>query len=106
MPSHSSPKGQFKYFVELRNPEWFINKEVNDGLYDNLHHANMGMVITDTPAFRNFVQMKFPIPSTFIRFVYKGNEESDIFRIQQWKLQLDYLAKQGVNEAFFFTHSS
>ncbi len=101
---HSLPRGQFKFFLELRHSEWFSNSDINTELYDNLNQLNIGMVITDTPAFRHSVQMKFPIPSTFIRFVCRGDKELDIFRIQQWKKQLAYLGDHGISDVYFFLH--
>lgn len=91
-------------FLELRNAAWFSSKEIFEELSDHLHRHRIGLVITDTPNRRDIVHMKLTIPKVFIRFSCFGDQELDLFRIEQWKNQLTEWFENGLEECCFFLH--
>lgn len=96
------PLDKIRFFLEIRNGEWYESDTLQDDLNKTLHELGIGRIILDTPLIRTGVQFNFPIPAAFIRFVCKGNNEIDFYRIKQWKSQLAYLANHGVKDIYFF----
>jgi uncharacterized protein YecE (DUF72 family) len=92
------------FFVEVRHPDWFRNPIRNE-LFDTLRSLNMGAVISDTIERRDVVHMHLTKPQAMIRFVCKGNDPLDYYRIQNWKIILKEWFRQGLEECYFFIHS-
>lgn len=92
------------YFLEVRNEAWFSSKEQLEELSKYLQELNIGFVITDTPNRRDVVHMRLTIPKAFIRFGCFGDQELDLYRIEQWKFKLNEWFENGLEECYFFLH--
>lgn len=93
-----------QFFLEIRQPYWLQSDEKMKLLVDHLSQRNIGMVITDTIERRDAAHMRLSIPHAFIRFVCKGNEPLDQFRIHQWQKQLKSWFDNGLKTCHFFFH--
>jgi len=92
------------FFVELRHPEWFANKDIRKEWLDVLGECGMGTVITDASGRRDCVHMELTIPKAFIRFVGNGLVPSDYTRIDAWVKRIGSWLDKGLNELYFFMH--
>jgi uncharacterized protein YecE (DUF72 family) len=101
----SLPSG-FEYFLEVRHPSWFLEKESFEFLVQQLTALKIGLVITDTAMRREVIHMTLTVPKIMIRFGWMGVEVIDEFRITQWKAVLDKWFGLGLQECFFFLHVS
>ena len=88
------------FFLEVRHPEWFANKNWFKWLQD----MNIGTVITDTAGRRDAVHTNLTIPKAMIRFV-ANNHATDKTRMDQWIRQLKEWREKGIEEIYFFVHS-
>jgi len=73
-----------QFFVEVRHPLWYSDKDIQKELFDTLRSLNMGAVITDTAGRRDVAHMELTIPKTFIRFVGNSLHGTDYTRINAW----------------------
>lgn len=99
----SLPK-DLQFFLELRHPEWFVNKNVRKELLSILHDLNIGFVITDTSGRRDCAHMELTLPKTFIRFVGNSLHKTDYTRIDEWTLRIKGWLENGLKEVYFFMH--
>jgi uncharacterized protein YecE (DUF72 family) len=90
--------------VELRHPAWF-EAPTRERLFGWLREQGVGLVITDTPAHRNFVHMAVTAPFTLIRFRGASHPESDGARAKAWSERLARWIEGGLREAYFVTHT-
>lgn len=95
---------QQQFFLELRHPDWFQQPEINTELLQVLKANSVGLVITDTPQFRNLVHNQLTIPAVFIRFVCQADQPVDKERIIQWKQKLEEWYSKGLEKTYFFIH--
>ncbi len=99
----SLPK-DLQFFVEVRHPHWFANRNVLDYLLTALKEMQMGLVITDTAGRRDCAHMHLAIPKAFIRFVGNSLHPTDFTRIDEWALRMKHWIDNGIEELYFFMH--
>jgi uncharacterized protein YecE (DUF72 family) len=92
------------FFVEVRHPQWFSDKDIRHELLLTLQELNMGIVITDTSGRRDCAHMELSIPKTFIRFVGNSLHPTDYSRINGWVTRIDNWLQKGLQELYFFIH--
>ncbi len=101
----SLPKG-YEYFLEVRHPSWFAEKDAFDFLIRQLTYLKIGLVITDTVMRQDAVHVTLTIPKIMVRFGWLGVKAIDEYRISQWKAVLDKWFSLGMQQCFFFLHVS
>lgn len=94
----------YEVSIEVRNPEWFDNKEQLGVFVKELNSLKKGTVIVDAPGRRDMLHIQLSNAKAFVRFNCQGDNELDRFRIRQWKKQLSSWYKQGLEECYFFLH--
>lgn len=117
LPSYSSPELNLKRLqnlnklnfnitnihFEIRQPQLYDEihlKEINNFL----HELNAGLVITDTPGYRDIVHMRIYIDSIIVRFVTCGHLEIDKRRLDDWVVKITQAVKLGLKNFYFFVH--
>lgn len=93
-----------QFFLEVRHPDWFIDKALESELFTTLKSLGIGAVITDTAARRDCAHMYLTLPKTFIRYVGNSLHSSDYVRIDEWINRIQYWLNNGLEEAYFFMH--
>ena len=88
--------------VELINEDWFSTESTFNALVEKLHRLDKTLVITDTPGRRDALHMQLSNATAFIRFTCLGWNELDLFRISQWKKQIQSWYLQGLERCYFF----
>ena len=99
----SLPK-DLQFFLEVRHPDWFANKQVFENMCTTLQELNMGAVITDTAGRRDCAHMHLTIPKAFIRYVGNSLHKSDYTRCDAWVQRMKHWLKNGAEELYFFMH--
>jgi uncharacterized protein YecE (DUF72 family) len=99
----SLPK-DIKLFVELRNPQWYIDKEAFKNIYEMLERNQVGSIITDASGRRDCVHMRLSTPEAFIRFVGNGLHPTDYTRVDDWVQRIKSWMEQGIKTVYFFMH--
>ena len=85
----SLPK-DIELFVELRNPQWFLNPEAFNAVFSMLERNKTGSIITDASGRRDCVHMRLTTPTAFIRFVGNGLYPTDYTRVDDWVQRIKY----------------
>ena len=93
-----------QFFLEVRHPAWFANKETSDELFTTLKEMKIGAVITDTSGRRDCAHMHLTLPKTFIRYVGNSLHKTDYSRIDEWVERIKYWLDKGMEELYFFMH--
>ncbi len=93
-----------QFFLEVRHPDWFGQKEIRDELMETLRSINMGIVITDTAGRRDCAHMYLTVPKTFIRYVGNSLHATDYTRIDEWIARMKKWLDKGMEELYFFMH--
>lgn len=93
-----------QFFLEVRHPEWFSNKDVFDEMMTTLAKLKMGAVITDTAGRRDCAHMHLPVSKAFIRYVGNSLHKSDYTRSDAWVKRIKYWLDNGLKELYFFMH--
>ena len=96
--------GDIQYFLEVRHPAWFSDKETTKELFEFLREHSLGAVITDTAGRRDCAHMHLPVSKTFIRFVGNSLHPTDYSRIDDWVQRMKYWLDRGLKELYFFMH--
>ncbi len=91
--------------VELRNEEWYSDKNVTDALHALLLEYKKTFVLVDTAARRDIMHMRLTSDKAFIRYV-GANHESDYTRLDDWIKRIKAWRKEGLNELYFFVHQN
>jgi uncharacterized protein YecE (DUF72 family) len=99
----SLPK-DLQFFLEVRHPDWFGNKQVFEEMCNTLQQLNMGAVITDTAGRRDCAHMHLTIPKAFIRYVGNSLHKTDYTRCDAWVQRMNHWLKNGIEELYFFMH--
>jgi uncharacterized protein YecE (DUF72 family) len=92
--------GDITYFLEVRHPELFQNKNWFNWLQD----LRIGTVITDTAGRRDAVHTNLTIAKAMIRFV-ANDHETDQYRMDEWIRQIADWQQQGIEEIYLFVHN-
>jgi len=92
-----------RFFIELRNEEWFSESENRKVVYNLFKQYNIGWVITDTAGRRDCVHMEIPIPEVYIRFNGLGSDfrTIDYLRIDNWVDRLSDWLSAGLEKVYF-----
>ncbi|MGI8951526.1 MAG: DUF72 domain-containing protein [Chitinophagaceae bacterium] len=90
-------------FLELRNPEWFVNG-LNKDILQIAEENKTGLIISDAAGRRDCVHMHLSKPETFIRFVGNGLHETDFTRIDDWVNRVKLWLDAGLRKLYFFMH--
>jgi uncharacterized protein YecE (DUF72 family) len=93
-----------QFFMEVRHPDWFGKKDIQEELFSFLRDNNIGAVITDTAGRRDCAHMHLTIPKAFIRYVGNSLHPSDYTRTDIWIQRMKYWLDHGLEELFFFMH--
>lgn len=99
----SLPK-DIELFVELRNPQWYSDKDAFTKVFNMLEKNNAGAIITDASGRRDCVHMRLTTPTTFIRFVGNDLHPTDYTRIDDWVQRIKFWMEQGIEKVYFFMH--
>lgn len=90
--------------VEFNHDDWFIDTNRFFLLIEKLQQLNKGVIITDVPLRRNAVHMQLSNGTAVIRFFGLGWNDTDLFRISQWKKAIHSWYLQGLEKCYFFLH--
>ncbi len=93
-----------QFFLEVRHPDWFAKKDIQQEMFETLASLNMGAVITDTAGRRDCAHMHLTIPKAFIRYVGNSLHPSDYTRCDAWVKRMKYWLDKGLEELYFFMH--
>lgn len=92
--------------IELRHEEWFKKEAELNLLCNFLYKNKMGLVITDTAGRRDAVHMRLTNKIAMIRFKAANEKEIDDKRIMDWILRAKEWFDEGLEEFYFFIHTS
>ncbi|MDM8174001.1 MULTISPECIES: DUF72 domain-containing protein [Olivibacter] len=98
------PKG-IPLAVEVRNEEWFQNKEIFDEYSNLLKEHRMANIIVDTAGRRDMLHMRLTSPEAFIRYV-GANHSSDYERLDRWIDRIQEWRSEGLQSLYFFVHQN
>lgn len=98
------PKG-IPLGVEVRNEEWFANKEVGKAYTALLEKEGMANIIVDTAGRRDMLHMRLTSPVAFVRYV-GANHPSDVDRLNDWVTRIKKWRKEGLQKLYFFVHQN
>jgi uncharacterized protein YecE (DUF72 family) len=117
LPPHFSPEGiselkkfiellpeDMKFAVELRHPDWFIDKKSSSTILDFMSKRNISLIITDTPGRRDVLHSDIISDNLIIRFKGNNLHQSDFDRINAWSKNCIKFLKNGVSNLYFFVH--
>lgn len=90
--------------VEVRHESWFEKAEHLEQLAELLERQGVAMVITDVAGRRDVCHMRLTADYAVIRFVGNGLHPTDYTRIDDWVERLGHWFKNGLKNAYFFTH--
>lgn len=99
----SLPK-DIELFVELRNPQWFSDKDAFEKMFSMLERNRAGSIITDASGRRDCVHMRLTTPTAFVRFVGNGLHPTDYTRVDEWVQRIKKWMTEGVQKIYFFMH--
>jgi uncharacterized protein YecE (DUF72 family) len=96
--------GGYRFFLELRHPDWFAVKPVWNAVLEKMRLHNIGLVITDTPGRRDCAHMHLTLPAAMIRYVGNNLHPTDYTRIDEWVKRIGLWMNSGLQELYFFMH--
>lgn len=98
------PKG-IPLAMEVRNTDWFNDKDQAERLYSLLEKHNVANIIVDTAGRRDMLHMRLTSPVAFVRYV-GANYESDYSRLDDWLEKVKQWREQGLQSLYFFVHQN
>lgn len=98
------PKG-IPLAVEVRNEEWFTNKEISKAYTTLLEKLGMANIIVDTAGRRDMLHMRLTSPVAFVRYV-GANHPTDVDRLDDWIVRIKKWRKEGLRQLYFFVHQN
>src|SRR5690606_31560525 len=98
------PKG-YPLAVEVRNEEWFSNKEIAEKYYRLLEDTNKTNVLVDTAGRRDMMHMRLTTPTAFVRYV-GANHPTDYTRLEDWIKTIVEWKEAGLQQLYFFIHQN
>lgn len=98
------PKG-FPLGVEVRNTEWFTNKEIFERYCTLLKKNNVTNILVDTAGRRDMLHMRLTNNVAFVRYV-GANHPSDYDRLDEWIQVIKDWRKNGLQKLYFFIHQN
>jgi len=91
--------------VEVRNTEWFAEKDSADQYFKLLEDNNVANIIVDTAGRRDLLHMRLTNSTAFVRYV-GANDISDYKRLDDWFERIKEWKKEGLNNLYFFVHQN
>jgi len=91
--------------VEVRNEEWFTDKQVAKDYGALLEKLGMANIIVDTAGRRDMLHMRLTSPVAFVRYV-GANHSSDADRLDEWIVRIKKWRKEGLQQLYFFVHQN
>lgn len=98
------PKG-IPLAIEVRNTDWFNDKDASERLYDLLEKNGIANIVVDTAGRRDMLHMRLTSPVAFIRYV-GANHESDYTRLDDWLERIIKWRNEGLQSLYFFVHQN
>ena len=98
------PKG-IPLAVEVRNTDWFNDKEASEQLYKLLEKNGVANIVVDTAGRRDMLHMRLTSPVAFVRYV-GANHESDYTRLDDWLERIKIWRSEGLQSLYFFVHQN
>ena len=98
------PKG-IPLGVEVRNEQWFSDKDLFNKYCDLLHSHHITNIIVDTAGRRDMLHMRLTSPVAFIRYV-GANHKTDTERLDDWITRIKKWQKEGLQKLYFFVHQN
>lgn len=95
----------FPLAIELRNKDWFNDKEKAEKFYMLLENHHRTNIIVDTAGRRDMLHMRLTTPYAFIRYV-GANHKSDYRRLDDWLERIKLWRSLGLQELYFFVHQN
>src|SRR5690606_26497198 len=95
----------FPLAVEVRNEDWFNNKEVFKAYCSLLEKHNCANIIVDTAGRRDMVHMRLTNDTAFVRYV-GANHPSDYNRLDEWFQRISEWKNAGLQKLYFFIHQN
>ena len=91
--------------VEVRHPDWYIDKSIFEEYTQLLEEYNVANVLVDTAGRRDMVHMRLTNNEAFIRYV-GANHMSDYSRLDDWVVRLKEWTDLGLKNIHFFIHQN
>ncbi|AHF14685.1 DUF72 domain-containing protein [Niabella soli] len=91
--------------VEVRNEQWFANRQVNKRFTTLLEAHSFSNIIVDTAGRRDMLHMRLTSPVAFVRFV-GANHPTDINRLNDWIGRIKKWRNEGLQKLYFFVHQN
>ena len=91
--------------LELRNTEWYNNKEISTQLYNCLQEFRVSNIIVDTAGRRDLLHMRLTTNTAFVRYV-GANHPTDYTRLDDWIKRIEKWTAQGLQNLYFFVHQN
>lgn len=98
------PKG-IPLGVEVRNAEWFADKQAKHSYEMLLEQLGMANIVVDTAGRRDMLHMRLTSPVAFVRYV-GANHPSDVARLDEWIERIAAWKKAGLKKLYFFVHQN
>lgn len=99
------PKG-IPLGVEVRNENWFADKNIFDAYATLLQKHKVTNIIVDTPGRRDMLHMRLTTPTAFVRWVGCNNQQIDDKRLNDWVTRIEKWHTQGLRQLYFFVHQN
>lgn len=91
--------------VEVRNEEWFSDKEINEKYSALLEQLGIANIIVDTAGRRDMLHMRLTSPVAFVRYV-GANHPTDTERLNDWVKRIKKWKEEGLQKLYFFVHQN
>ena len=92
--------------VEVRNKDFYADKNVWDKYCNLLENNNVTNLIVDTAGRRDMIHQRLTTPTAFIRFVGCNNNQIDFERLDEWIIRIEKWKKDGLQNLYFFVHQN
>ncbi|QEC53145.1 uncharacterized protein YecE (DUF72 family) [Anseongella ginsenosidimutans] len=91
--------------VEMRNTEWFTDRDAAEQFYQLLEGQGKTNIIVDTAGRRDMLHMRLTSPTAFIRYV-GANHSTDYSRLDSWLERIKDWRSAGLQTLYFFVHQN
>jgi len=92
------------FAIELRAPEWFESKSIQEEWQQLFFENNIAPVLTDTPGRRDVLSFRLTNNNLFVRYVGNYANPFDKIRINNWVNRIAELIDLGVENVWFYAH--
>ncbi len=91
--------------VEVRNEEWFSDKDISKKYTALLEQLGIANIIVDTAGRRDMLHMRLTSPVAFVRYV-GANHPTDTERLNDWVKRIKKWKEEGLQKLYFFVHQN